>query len=108
MEATEQRHPLYTKDRPVVDRLLKQSNPTDRDVVDAARLLQRYNGFCGAFDIQEDLKAVLVAWKLDHPDLLQRSRAIWSSGFRPASLAATDQAQVGSGFDSQESSQGSP
>lgn len=108
MAATEQRHPLHARDRPVVDRLLEQNTPTDQDVVDAARLLQRYRNFCGAFDIQRDLKTVLAAWKLDQPALLQRSRAIWASGFHPASLAGREQMQVGSGFDSQETANLTP
>ena len=108
MAATEQRHPLHAKDRPVVDRLLQQQAPTDQDVVDVARLLQRYRNFHGAFDIQRDLEAVLAAWKLNYLELLQRSRAIWASGFHPASLAGREQIQVGSGFDSQETSSLTP
>ena len=82
----------------MVDRLLQIQSPRDQDLVDAARLLQRYHGFPGAEDIQRDLRTAIKTWKLSQAALYQRSRAIWASGFRP-NLSADDDL-VGSGFDS--------
>jgi hypothetical protein len=91
-----QSHPLQAQDRAVVDRLLAADPPTDADLVDAARLLMRYEGFPGAHDIQDDLAKALRFWKLDRNALHARTRAIWAQGYRPAP-AASD--AVGSGFD---------
>lgn len=83
-------------DRVVVDRLLAAETPADEHLVDAARLLMRYQGFPGARDLQDDLAKVLRLWGLSRDALQKRTRAIWTTGFRPAPSA--DEA-VGSGFD---------
>ena len=98
MTNQQQQHPLYSRDRPAVDRLLRVQSPRDQDLVDGARLLQRYHNFPGAEDIKTDLKAVLKTWGLNRTSLYQRSRAIWASGFRPN--VGADDGLVGSGFDS--------
>lgn len=92
----EQSHPLHALDRVVVDRLLAAETPTDELLVDAARLLMRYQGFPGARDIQDDLAKVLRLWGLSRDDLHARTRAIWAAGFRPVPAGGE---AVGSGFD---------
>ena len=82
----------------MVDRLLQVQSPRDQDLVDGARLLQRYHNFPGAEDIRNDLGTALKTWGLSQSSLYRRSRAIWANGFRP-DLAADD-GLVGSGFDS--------
>ncbi|MCA6623977.1 MAG: DUF3288 family protein, partial [Pseudanabaena sp. M165S2SP1A06QC] len=47
-EVKDQRHPQYTKDRQIVNDLLPQSAPSNRDYADLARLIVRYKGFVGA------------------------------------------------------------
>lgn len=93
----EQSHPLHAIDRDSVDRLLAADPPLDDHLVDAARLLMRYEGFPGAHDLREDLDKVLRLWGLDRDRLHQRTRAIWAAGYRPG-LAPVAEA-VGSGFD---------
>ncbi|MFM7267168.1 MAG: DUF3288 family protein [Cyanobium sp.] len=93
----EQSHPLHALDRQVIDSLLAASAPGDAELVDAARLLNRYEGFPGAADLRDDLERVLRLWSLDRQTLRERTRAIWASGFRPG-LAVGSEA-VGSGFD---------
>ncbi|MEB3332693.1 MAG: DUF3288 family protein [Synechococcaceae cyanobacterium] len=93
----DQSHPLHAIDRDVVDRLLAAAQPADDHLVDAARLLNRYDGFPGASDLQDDLERVLRLWGLDRQALQQRTRAIWAAGFRPGAAAGDD--AVGSGFD---------
>lgn len=92
----EQSHPLYRGDRDRVDALLACEQPGEAQLVDAARLLMRYQGFPGARDLQDDLAKVLLLWGLDRDALHVRTRALWSSGFRPAPAVAD---AVGSGFD---------
>ena len=92
----DQSHPLYDGDRDRVDALLACEQPGDAQLVDAARLLMRYQGFPGARDLQDDLAKVLRLWGLDRDALHARTRAIWGAGFRPAPAAAD---AVGSGFD---------
>lgn len=93
----EQAHPLYELDRLVVDRLLAAAKPTDEDLVDAGRLLMRYQGFPGARNIQEDLEKALRLWGLTRESLPKRTRAIWAAGFRPIKEVPID--PVGSSFD---------
>jgi hypothetical protein len=92
----DQSHPLHALDRQVVDGLLAVEQPADAHLVDAARLLMRYQGFPGARDLQDDLARILRLWGLTRDELHQRTRAIWSAGFRPTPQASE---AVGSGFD---------
>ncbi|MGB5135108.1 MAG: DUF3288 family protein [Prochlorococcaceae cyanobacterium] len=95
-DGLDQSHPLHALDREVVDRLLATEQPADAHLVDAARLLMRYEGFPGAHDLQHDLAKVLRLWGLSRDDLHERTRAIWAAGFRPAPSGSE---AVGSGFD---------
>ena len=99
----DQSHPLYATDRDVVDRLLAAEVPADDHLVDAARLLMRYEGFPGAHDLSADLAKTLRLWGLSLEALHSRTRAIWEAGFRPA--PATREA-VGSSFDTADQEQG--
>ena len=92
----DQRHPMYDQDRPIVDRLLRSSSPTDADIADCARLLMRYLGYPGARDIQQDLARSVANWRLDTDQLYRRARHIWASGWRPA---IADAQEIGSGAD---------
>ncbi|MEB3183609.1 MAG: DUF3288 family protein [Cyanobacteriota bacterium] len=93
----EQSHPLHALDRQVVDGLLAAASPGEAHLVDAARLLNRYDGFPGASDLRDDLERVLRLWGFDRASLRERTRAIWASGYRPGLAAGGD--AVGSGFD---------
>ena len=99
--ASEQSHPLHAGDRDVVDRLMACEQPGDAELVDAARLLNRYQGFPGARDLQDDLERALRLWGLDREGLQERTRALWAAGYRPA--PASGPAAVGSGFDTADS-----
>jgi hypothetical protein len=97
-EAQDQSHPLYNQDRSTVDRLLAAQAPADADLVDAARLLSRYDGFPGAFDLQNDLERAIRLWGLDLMTLQAKTRALWQGGYKPG--ASDPKAEpVGSGFD---------
>jgi hypothetical protein len=97
-----QSHPLYATDRDLVDRLLAAEQPVDEHLVDAARLLMRYEGFPGAHDIKDDLAKTLRLWGLSRQELHGRTKAIWQAGYRPAPAGAE---AVGSGFDTADQDQ---
>ncbi len=79
-EVKDQRHPQYTKDRQIVNDLLAQSAPSNREHADLARLVIRYKGFVGARDIQADLLKVLNNWQLTEEGLFTKTRAIHAIG----------------------------
>ena len=84
--SNDQSHPLYATDRDVVDRLLAAEVPADHHLVDAARLLMRYEAFPGARDLSSDLAKTLRLWGMSREDLHRRTQAIWAKGFRPRVL----------------------
>ena len=96
----EQNHPLYKIDRENIDRLLAKQSPVESDLVDLARLLNRYEGFPGASDLYSDMEKILRLWNLSRQILNEKVRSIWESGFRPGRKV---EEVVGSGFDTSES-----
>lgn len=91
-------HPMYNTDRAIVDRL--SSKPLDElsnaDIVNAARLLIRYNGLSDGKDIRGDIVLALHKWNKTPNQLHIKSREIWQSGWRPGNV---DQEEIGSGAD---------
>lgn len=78
---TEQKHPQAKIDRLTVDTLLKvKSAPSDRELVELARLIIRYRNFPGAREIQRDLKIALDTWQLTEEELYAKTRAIHAIG----------------------------
>ena len=98
-----QNHPLYSTDREKLDRLCVIDSPTSNDFVELARLLIRYHDFKGANDLKSDMEKLLKKWDISRQDLEKTTRKIWSDGFRPMSSSGQD--NVGSGFDTSDSSQ---
>lgn len=70
-----QTHPQWSRDRATLDSIL-QGEATDLNLVEAARLRIRYNGFPGAADIQRDLNKLLERWDLSEADLFAKTRVI--------------------------------
>ncbi|PZO45130.1 MAG: DUF3288 domain-containing protein [Pseudanabaena frigida] len=79
-ETKDQRHPQYTKDRQILNELLTQTKPSNRDFAELARLIIRYKGFVGARDIQSDLIKVVNNWQLTEESLFSKTRAIHAIG----------------------------
>ncbi|MCC5625168.1 DUF3288 family protein [Nostoc sp. CHAB 5715] len=75
----DQQHPLYNRDRPLIDILLAQE-ATDYNLAELARLRMRYQGFPGARDIQKDLDQVLQQWGLTEAELYEKTRQIHNLG----------------------------
>ena len=98
-----QNHPLYSTDRENLDRLCAIDSPVSIDFVELARLLIRYQDFKGAEDLNSDIEIILKKWSINRDKLEQITRTLWSEGFRPSSSSSPD--NVGSGFDTSDSSQ---
>lgn len=71
----DQQHPLYSGDRQIVTSLI-DSEPTDYNLAELARLRIRYRGFPGARDIQSDLEVILQQWQLTEEELFVKTRQI--------------------------------
>ena len=98
-----QKHPLYAIDRENLDRLCSIDIPSTNNLVDLARLIIRYQDFNGAKDLNNDMEKLLKKWNINRKGLEERTRKIWSDGFRPSNHSSSD--NVGSGFDTSDSSQ---
>ena len=101
--SAEQAHPLEASDRDLVDGLLAATTPSDEQLVDAARLLIRYDGFPGAVALKADLEKVIKLWKLSRDQLNARVQQLWTAGYRPGQGGALEAPAVGSGFDASDS-----
>ena len=97
-----QNHPLYPSDREKLDHLCTTDTPKPDDFVDLARLIIRYKDFNGADDLNSDMEKILKKWSINRDKLEEITRKIWSEGFRPLSHSSQD--NVGSGFDTSDSS----
>lgn len=71
----EQTHPQYSADRQIVNALLA-GDPTDYNLAELARLIMRYQGFPGAYDIQSDLQKVMNRWNHTEDSLFEKTRSI--------------------------------
>ena len=98
-----QNHPLYSTDRGNLDRLIGKDSPETIDLVELARLIIRYQDFRGAEDLNSDMDKLLKKWSINRENLEEMTKKIWSEGFRPTSSSSPD--NVGSGFDTSDSSQ---
>lgn len=77
-ENKDQQHPLYNRDRAIVNSLLA-GEATDYHLVELARLRIRYHNFPGAKDIQKDLDKLLEIWGCTEAELYQKTREIHTS-----------------------------
>ncbi|MFM7408973.1 MAG: DUF3288 family protein [Cuspidothrix sp.] len=75
----DQQHPLYNRDRPLIDILLSQ-DATDYNLSELARLKIRYQGFPGARDIQINIDKVLQRWGLTEAELFAKTRQLHAQG----------------------------
>lgn len=97
---------VLASDRQLLEALLDSPEPSDQQLVDLARLIQRYRAPLRDPDkepaacsrLRSICDQVLLRWALDSERLFEKTRAIWASGFRPQlELGAGD--GVGSGSD---------
>ncbi len=92
----EQIHPLHDIDKEIIDSLIVKTFPEDFDLINLARLINRYKGFQGEEDLKNDLEKILKFWKISKEELFSKTRIIWEKSFRPSN---TTKDLIGSGFD---------
>ena len=92
---------LYQSDRALVDGLLQpDTEPTDENLVTAARLFSRYVGSTQD-ELITDIERAMAAWGFSITDTQCKARAIWGNGYRPQAAPSID---VGSGADTNQQS----
>ena len=92
----EQSHPLHDTDKEIIDSLIVKLNPDDFDLINLARLINRYQRFQGEEELKNDLEKILSFWNLSKEELFLKTRLIWANNFRPNN---TTKDLIGSGFD---------
>ena len=92
----EQTHPLHATDKSIIDSLITKEKPEELDLINLARLINRYSNFPGETEIKDDIEKILNFWKISKKELFLKTKNIWSKSFRPSN---SNQDLVGSGFD---------
>ena len=52
----EQIHPLHATDKKIIDSLISKDTPEDYDLINLARLINRYNNFPGENEMKDDIE----------------------------------------------------
>ena len=94
--SNEQTHPLHATDKKIIDTLITKETPQDFDLINLARLINRYDNFPGEIEMKEDIGKTLKFWNLTRDNLFTMTKNLWSNNFRPSN---TSKDLVGSGFD---------
>ena len=94
--SNEQTHPLHATDKNIIDSLITKEKPDDLDLINVARLINRYTNFPGETEIKNDIEKILKFWKIKKNELFLKTKNIWSISFKPSN---TNKDLVGSGFD---------
>ena len=94
--SNEQTHPLHATDKKIIDTLIAKEKPEDFDLINLARLINRYDNFPGEIEFKNDIEKILKFWNLTKDILFSKTRNLWSKSFRPLN---TSKDLVGSGFD---------
>jgi len=92
----DQIHPLHDIDKNIIDDLVVKQKPADIDLINLARLINRYQNFPGEIDLKNDLKKIIKFWNISEELLFAKTKEIWSNNFKPSN-APKD--LIGSGFD---------
>ena len=91
-----QTHPLHSTDKKIIDSLISKNIPEDFDLINLARLINRYDNFPGEIELKADIDKTLKFWKITKDNLFIKTKKLWSNNFRPSNM---NRDLVGSGFD---------
>ena len=98
--SNEQTHPLHTTDKNIIDSLITKEKPEDIDLINLARLINRYSNFPGEIEIKNDIDKILKFWKNYKNPTFFKNQTNLVKSFRPSN---TNKDLVGSGFDTSNS-----
>ena len=59
--STDQTHPLHDIDKNIIDYLITKEKPENLDLINLARLINRYSYFPGEIEIKIDIKKIFLA-----------------------------------------------
>ena len=79
--SNEQTHPLHATDKNIIDSLISKEKPEELDLINLARLINRYTNFPGETDLKNDIEKILNFWKLTKNELFCKTKDIWSKSF---------------------------
>ena len=79
--SNEQTHPLHSTDKKIIDSLISKDIPEDFDLINLARLINRYDDFPGEIEIKEDIEKTLKFWKITKDNLFEKTKTLWSNNF---------------------------
>ena len=94
--SNEQIHPLHSTDKRIIDSLIIKENLEDFDLINLARLINRYDDFPGEIEMKNDIQKILKFSNITKDSLFAKTKKLWSNNFRPSN---TTKDLVGSGFD---------
>ena len=94
--SNEQIHPLHSTDKRIIDSLIIKENLEDVDLINLARLINRYEDFPGEIEMKNDIQKILKFSNITKDSLFAKTKKLWSNNFRPSN---TTKDLVGSGFD---------
>ena len=94
--SNEQIHPLHSTDKRIIDSLIIKENLEDFDLINLARLINRYEDFPGEIEMKNDIQKILKFSNITKDSLFAKTKKLWSNNFRPSN---TNKDLVGSGFD---------
>ena len=77
----EQTHPLHATDKKIIDSIISKDKPEDFDLINLARLINRYHDFPGEIEIKEDIEKTLKFWNITKDNLFSKTKNLWSNNF---------------------------
>ncbi len=92
----EQIHPLHDIDKNIIDALVVKQKPEQIDLINLARLINRYQNFPGEKELKNDLEKIIKFWNISKELLFVKTREIWSNNYKPINPPKD---LIGSGFD---------
>ena len=92
----EQIHPLHDIDKSIIEALVVKQIPAEIDLINLARLINRYQNFPGEKLLKNDIEKIIKFWNISEELLFAKTRKIWSNNFKPSNPPKD---LIGSGFD---------
>ena len=73
--SSEHTHPLSATDKKIINSLITKDKPDDFDLINLARLINRYDEFPGEMELRKDIEKILSFWKITRDNLFLKTHA---------------------------------